>query len=358
MKKLREILGEKFSKEMETWLQNNKITRNMKAREPAEAPSKPTFDRAAFDAKIADMNKKIDAEGPFITNKQSKSVHWDDKIADRINRIQIRTDAPKTVIPEPVDFTGSRHSAGPGDVKVVDDSLNKNWRSKKEGIGSYQQPPGFGTPYPVEGGKLEPSNKRMRDAYDAMGIRNPTYSDPLKTPPIVPVTADKPYSSGKFNSALAAKGYDQSGKKVTAIPKQTGVGKAETPLSSNVKIPSGVGITTPGSFTYSDPEKKPKQITDRVPPSKLITDRVPQGEPSKLDNTKGAVPIPKPDSVGINVKLSDKKAVSDQSTRKIQKGDTFWDIAGGNPEEVKRLKKLNPNINPSKLQIGQEIKLK
>lgn len=76
------------------------------------------------------------------------------------------------------------------------------------------------------------------------------------------------------------------------------------------------------------------------------------------DNTKGAVAIPEPDSVGINVKPSDKKAAPDQSIRKIQKGDTFWDIAGGNPEEVKRLKKLNPKVNPSKLQIGQEIRLK
>ncbi|WP_101844207.1 N-acetylmuramoyl-L-alanine amidase [Halobacillus sp. Marseille-P3879] len=50
---------------------------------------------------------------------------------------------------------------------------------------------------------------------------------------------------------------------------------------------------------------------------------------------------------------------SGASTHTIQQGDTFWSIANENEGlSVDDLKKLNPSVDPSKLKIGEKIKIK
>lgn len=213
------------------------------------------------------------------------------------------TPLPKSTGVEKIDsndiLSGSRHGDG-----IVTDQDKSTRQIQKQLRKDYQQPPGFGTPsYDKARDKMDIEfKKNLPELPDSNvpaeavpGSIRPQYTNPMKTAPAVPVPVPKP-------------------------------------------------------------KAKPAEIDQRVPRPKLRPEKTPAI--TNKDNTKGAVAIPEPKSVGIDVKPSDKKAASDQSTRKIQKGDTFWDIADGNPEEVKRLKKLNPNINPSKLQIGQEIKLK
>lgn len=44
-------------------------------------------------------------------------------------------------------------------------------------------------------------------------------------------------------------------------------------------------------------------------------------------------------------------------TYKIKKGDTFWELERKNGWPIGTLQKLNPGVNPTKLQIGQTIKI-
>ena len=86
------------------------------------------------------------------------------------------------------------------------------------------------------------------------------------------VKPDKAYTSGNFNTALAAAGYDQSGKKITAIPKKTGVEKADTPISYKPKKVEATYVAHPDYST---------KIQDRV----FGTYRGPQDNDMKKDST-------------------------------------------------------------------------
>ena len=132
-----------FSKSMKSFSKNNKITRKIQAREPAELPKFKPSERL-----------------------------------------------------EPVDFTGSRYDLGNGQT-------------------------------------LDPSS--------------------ISNKPIAKL--DKAYTSGNFNTALAAAGYDQSGKKITAIPKKTGVERADTPISYKPKKVEATYVAHPDYST---------KIQDRV----------------------------------------------------------------------------------------------
>lgn len=276
MKTFLEFIKEEFSQGMKDWMKNNDITRKMQAREPAEAPPKPAFDRAAFDAKIADMNKKIDAEGPFITNKQSRSVHWDDKIANKINRIDIRRSAPKTVIPEPVDFTGGNSPLADPVVKSYDrgkqDRQNQELAREKKWQSVYKKPAGYGTP----------SYDRARDRDDA-----------------------------EWKSKLPANPYNDV--PAEAVPGSTRPQFVDT-MKTNPIVPVPI----------RKPKPKPPEIDQRVPRPKLRPERKPAI--TNKDNTKGAVAIPKPDSVGINVKPAKKTP---------QKRETFAQAFKRTPEGKK-----------------------
>lgn len=84
---------------------------------------------------------------------------------------------------------------------------------------------------------------------------------------------DKAYTSGKFNTALAAAGYDQSGKKITAIPKQTGVEKANISLPSKPKKIVATYVAHPDYTT---------KMQDRVPGTyRSSKDDMKKASPSK-----------------------------------------------------------------------------
>lgn len=116
--------------------------------------------------------RKQSAMQPQTSSLPKSDPDWASKMHDKFNAVLNRRDAPKTVSSGPVDTTGANSPFADPSVK------------------SY-------TP---------------RDT----------------------VTPDKP-KIGKdpaVKKALAAKGYGETGKKITAIPKNTGVAKADTPVGS------------------------------------------------------------------------------------------------------------------------------
>lgn len=52
------------------------------------------------------------------------------------------------------------------------------------------------------------------------------------------------------------------------------------------------------------------------------------------------------------------KVKPEQSEITIQPKQKIWDIAGGDPNRVKEILKLNPGLNPKKIPIGYKLKLK
>jgi hypothetical protein len=115
---------------------------------------------------------------------------------------------------------------------------------------------------PTELPKFKPSAKVEPVDYTAVDYTGSRYDlgngqtlDPssISNKPIV--KPDKAYTSGNFNTALAAAGYDQSGKKITAIPKKTGVEKADTPVSYKPKKVEATYVAHPDYST---------KIQDRV----------------------------------------------------------------------------------------------
>jgi len=336
MKKLRDILGEKFSSDMDNWLKNNETTRKIKAREPTEPP------------KFAPLDP-----------------NWQEKMNNKFNAI---------INSKPVDFSGSRY----GDEGIVSDQDKITRQNQNRLRRDYQQPPGYDTP------AFDKAKERMaaadaRDGEPPMPGSGPyktKQSDPLKTPPII-VTPDKPLVTSKPNSALTAAGYDQSGKKITTIPKP----KLRPERPSDV-IPSGPGITTPGSMIYIEPKRQ--KLQDRVPQQK-IQDRVPQ---QKLqDRVPPSAVNPKPTSAGpyapaqsddpfhqryaktasyLGQVPRDRKPPEKkepiQNLYQINKGDTLEQIArkiGGKnwQETLKGIREKNPKIKERALKIGSELLL-
>jgi len=195
-------------------------------------------------------------------------------------------------------------------------------------------------------------------------------------PPII-VTPDKPLVTSKPNSALTAAGYDQSGKKITTIPKP----KLKPERPSDV-IPSGPGITTPGSMIYIEPKRQ--KLQDRVPQQK-IQDRVPQQKIQ--DRVPTSAVNPKPTSAGpyapaqsddpfhqryaktasyLGQVPRDRKPPEKQkpiqNLYQINRGDTLEKIArkiGGEnwQQTLKGIREKNPNIKERALKIGSELLL-
>jgi nucleoid-associated protein YgaU len=145
-------------------------------------------------------------------------------------------------------------------------------------------------------------------------------------------------------------------------------------------IPSGPGITTPGSMIYIEPKRQ--KLQDRVPQQK-IQDRVPQ---QKLqDRVPPSAVNPKPTSAGPYApaqsddpfhqryaktasylgqvsrdrKPSEKKEPI-QNLYQINKGDTLEKIArkiGGEnwQQTLKGIREKNPKIKERALKIGGEL---
>jgi N-acetylmuramoyl-L-alanine amidase CwlA len=73
-----------------------------------------------------------------------------------------------------------------------------------------------------------------------------------------------------------------------------------------------------------------------------------------LNGKEVSISKPKPvDRNDIVMVESDSKGMYE-----IKKGDTFWGISQAFDVTVEELEKLNPNVNPSKLSIGQKVKIK
>lgn len=115
---------------------------------------------------------------------------------------------------------------------------------------------------PAEPSKFGPSDpdwaKKMHDKFDAAVAQKRAENGPKdifagsrhsdgNTVKVIDdrkikVTSDKPLvgKDPAVKKALAAKGYDETGKRVTAVPKDTGVARADTPVGSiqKTKTPS------------------------------------------------------------------------------------------------------------------------
>lgn len=177
MKTFSEFMNEEFSQGMKDWLKDNETTRKMKAREPTEPSKFPPSD-----------------------------PNWAEKMHSKFDAIANRRDAPRTVKPEPVDFTGSRHSDG----KTVS----------------------------------------VRDQ--------------------ITVTPDKPLvgKSDSIGKLLAAKGYDRSGKKIVKPTAQTRVAtRPETPEVPVKKTQTAVPIpkARPSNLKPAKPVQTFKQAFANAP---------------------------------------------------------------------------------------------
>lgn len=270
-------MREDFSPDMQNFLKNNEMNRKMKAREPAE-PS------------------KFSPSDP----------NWQEKMNNKFNAI---------INSKPVDFSGSRY----GDEGIVSDQDKVTRQNQKQLRKDYQQPPGYDTPA-FNRAKERMAAADARDGEPPMPGAGPyktRRADPLNTPPPVPVPIPKPKAKPPE--------IDQRVPRPKMRPDKQGPiqrGKINWPKEIQDRVPQeksglkGMEVDNPdvsGSllrgFRY-EPDKQDikKSITSRI---KQIQDRVPpfdkQGQTiTNTDNTKGAVAIPKPDSVGINVKPSKK----------------------------------------------------
>jgi hypothetical protein len=250
-----------------------------------------------------------------------------DKVNKDLNKMNFppmpAADGTSRITPKDnVDFTGSRYDLGNGqtvDPSKVTNKINPQREIKLRK--DYRSPPA-GYPDSIKD-RLAAAEAGNEPPMPGSGPYKTKQSDPLKTPPAVPVEPTKP-------------------------PKPKLRPERPSRKDSNDVIPSGPGITTPGSMTYTEPKPK-KQITDRVPQQKM-QDRVPSSavnpkstsfgpyapaksddpfnkryakvasylgqvsrtrksetEPKALDNTKQAVPIPKPKSMDLNFTSKNKK---------------------------------------------------
>jgi len=241
-----------------------------------------------------------------------------------------------------------------------------------------------------------------------------------KIPPTI-VTPDKPLVTGKPNSALTAAGYDQSGKKISlkgmqydnpdvsgsllkgfrydpdnkeplitkfngkiqdrvpqeiprnpidkaperkdsvALQRQMAGDKSPTALSfedqlkmfrlkidqKSKQYQKEIDAMTPGITTTLDknltPASNKKTPVEKTKLNPQVGSLVaPQSGYPAAEKPKIPIPKPKPE---FDIKV-------------VGKGDTLWDIAGGDPDKVKKLKKLNPELDPNKMPIGYKLKLK
>jgi hypothetical protein len=102
----------------------------------------------------------------------------------------------------------------------------------------------------------------------------------------------------------------------------------------------GITATLDKNLTPASNKKTPVEKTKLNPQVGSLV--APQSGYPAAEKPKIPIPKPKPE---LDVKV-------------VGKGDTLWRIAGGDPDKVKKLKELNPNLNPNKMPIGYKLKLK
>ena len=162
------------------------------------------------------------------------------------------------------------------------------------------------------------------------------------------VTPDKPLvgSDDAVGKLLASKGYSRTGEKPNENSKRSFPDRPPAPNTMQKKL----------ELMRMDSDNWFKNLNKKMdtPPQKSIPSSVSKLEPKvgslvatqsgypAAEKPKAPIPTPKPP----------------QDVRVVSKGDTLWDIAGGDPKEVKRLRQLNPKLNPSKMPVGYKLKLK
>jgi hypothetical protein len=199
MKKLREILGEDFSKGMKDWLKNNETTRKIEAREPKEPSKFPPPD-------------------PF----------WSDKMNDRFNSMLNRVAAPKTVKPEPVDTTGANSPFADPQVKSYIVSPDKPMVGKDDAVKKALAAKGYGPSgeklkNPLQD-KLDSLRKTQNDYHDKFAKDMETKFQQASTKP-------KP----KVGALVAPQSGYPAAKKETLAPAENQ--KASSKVDVKVPIP-------------------------------------------------------------------------------------------------------------------------
>jgi hypothetical protein len=251
MKTFLEFMREDFSPDMQNFLKNNEMNRKMKAREPAE-PSK---------------------FAPLDPN-------WQEKMNNKFNAI---------INSKPVDFSGSRY----GDEGIVSDQDKVTRQNQKQLRKDYQQPPGYDTPA-FNRAKERMAAADARDGEPPMPGAGPyktRQADPLNTPPSVPVEPTKPPIPKAKPKQITSR----------IKPIQDKVSQEKSGLKGMQADNPDVSGSLLRGFRY---EPETQRTSQQIPKPKLRPERKPAI--TNTDNTKGAVAIPKPDSVGINVKPSKK----------------------------------------------------
>lgn len=184
---------------------------------------------------------------------------------------------PKSKGIEKVDFTGGNSLFADPEVKSYDrgkkDRQNLELAKEKKWQSVYKKPTGYGTS----------SYERARDKDDVdWKLKLPKDSNNDVPPEAVP-------------------------------------GSIRPTFANTMRTQPAVPVPVP------KPKAKPPEIDKRVPRPKLRPERQPAI--TNTDNTKGAVAIPKPDSVGINVKPSkkapEKKETFAQKFKRTPEGQKF-----------------------------------
>ena len=114
--------------------------------------------------------------------------------------------------------------------------------------------------------------------------------------------------------------------------------KAKIPIKG--RILSGIAPRMEEESNLIRGEAKRREAIQKQP-------KVQQTTPPPSANT----PAPKPEPTPTSTTQSQ----TDDYT--IQSGDTLWKLTKGDSEKIKQIQATNPNLDPSKMQIGQKIKI-
>jgi len=190
-----------------------------------------------------------------------------------------------------------------------------------------------------------PPEENPNRKVDTTGANSPFADPSVKS---YNVTPDKPLvgSDDAVGKLLASKGYSRTGEKPNENSKRSFPDSPPVPNTMQNKL----------ELMRIDSDNWFKNLNKKMdtPPQKSIPSSVSKLEPKvgslvatqsgypAAEKPKAPIPTPKPP----------------QDVRVVSRGDTLWDIAGGDPKEVKRLKQLNPGLNPSKMPVGYKLKLK
>jgi LysM repeat protein len=190
-----------------------------------------------------------------------------------------------------------------------------------------------------------PPEENPNRKVDTTGANSPFADPSVKS---YNVTPDKPLvgSDDAVGKLLALKGYSRTGEKPNENSKRNFPDRPPAPPTMQDKLnmmrmDSDVSFDRFRQKMDASLKKSIPSSVSKLEPKVGSLVATQSGYPA-AEKPKAPIPTPKPP----------------QDVRVVSKGDTLWDIAGGDPKEVKRLKQLNPGLNPSKMPVGYKLKLK